>query len=163
MTIGEVRVLFGYDAWANRRLILAAEDLSAGELGAGISSFGTLHGTLGHIIGSEWIWMRRWRRDSPAAAPTWATDASLAELKNHLAAVEAERRLFLEGLADADLDRVAEYQSLDGGARTSRLGDTFLHVTIHSTYHRGQAATQLRQVGRTPPNLSFLAFQRLER
>ena len=34
------------------------------------------------------------------------------------------------------------------------------HVVNHSTYHRGQLATQLRQLGHTPPNTDFIRFLR---
>ena len=33
-----------------------------------------------------------------------------------------------------------------------------IRVVNHSTYHRGQAATQLRQLGQTPPNTDLIAF-----
>ena len=71
-----------------------------------------------------------------------------------------DRDRFLASLADADLERPLEYCSLVGGIRQSPLGDTISHVTTHSSHHRGQAATQMRQLGAVPPNTAFLEWSR---
>ena len=159
MTTAEIRELFAYDSWANARFFATAEALTEAELRAtAASSFPSLRGTLGHIAGSEWIWLRRWRGESPDTQPTWVSDATLAELKAQLAAIEADREALLAALTDADLDRPLEYRTLSGQAHADPLGGILRHVVNHSTYHRGQAATQLRQLGRTPPNTDLIAF-----
>jgi uncharacterized damage-inducible protein DinB len=161
MTIDEARGLFAYGAWANGRVLAAAEGLTDVELGAAApSSFPSLLATLGHIVVAEWIWLRRFRGESPAAAPAWASGSSLAELKARLAALEAERAEYLGRLSDADLRQVVSYRNLSGQAHANPLEDLVRHVVNHSTYHRGQAATQLRQLGRTPPNTDLIAYLR---
>lgn len=72
LDVSEARELFGYSAWANGRVFEAAEALTTGPLSATIaSSFPSIRGTLAHIVATEWIWLRRWRGESPAAAPGW--------------------------------------------------------------------------------------------
>jgi uncharacterized damage-inducible protein DinB len=164
MTNEEARELFAYSAWANGQFFAAAQALTPEQLSAtAASSFPSVRGTLGHIVAAEWVWLRRWRGESPGAMPGWVVGSALPELEGHLAAVQADRGEYLAGLADADLDRVIEYRTLAGHAQASRLADMIRHVVNHSTYHRGQAATQLRQLGATPPTTDLIAYVRLRR
>jgi uncharacterized damage-inducible protein DinB len=38
------------------------------------------------------------------------------------------------------------------------MGAGVVHVVNHSTYHRGQVATMLRQLGKTPQSTDYLLF-----
>jgi uncharacterized damage-inducible protein DinB len=38
------------------------------------------------------------------------------------------------------------------------LGETMIHVMNHSTYHRGQVAGQIRQVGGTPNTTDYFIY-----
>jgi uncharacterized damage-inducible protein DinB len=40
------------------------------------------------------------------------------------------------------------------------MADLIRHVVNHSTYHRGQLATQLRQLGQIPPATDFIVYRR---
>jgi uncharacterized damage-inducible protein DinB len=85
----------------------------------------------------------------------------LEDLRARLARVEAERAAFLSGLTDEDLERPLAYRTLDGTAHTTRLLDLLLHVVNHSTYHRGQLTTLLRQAGGAPPATDYVVYTRL--
>jgi uncharacterized damage-inducible protein DinB len=161
MTVDEARGLFGYSSWATGRMFEAAAALPADQLSATVaSSFPSILGTLGHIVGTEWIWLRRWQGDSPTAAPVWATGPSLSELRARLSQIEGERDGFLAGLRDADLERLVEYRRISGEACADLLSDLVRHAVNHSTYHRGQLATQLRQLGVQPPGTDFITYIR---
>jgi uncharacterized damage-inducible protein DinB len=160
MKVADVTELFAYDAWANARVFEVAEALTPERLQARLaSSFPSVRDTLGHLVGAAWIWLRRWRGESPAA-PAW-TRAELPEIRRQLAIVETDRAAFLAGLTDADFDRPFDYRNLKGEPQHDRLGGTLLHVVNHGTYHRGQVATQLRQLACTPPNTDLIAYLRL--
>jgi uncharacterized damage-inducible protein DinB len=154
MTVPECRLLFEYNDWANRSLMGAAARLSAElfvrELGA---SFGSVRGTLLHIVIGEWRWLQFWldkpyeHEFPPADYPTADTlEAFRAEV------VEAQRR-FVAALTEDDLRRPRLVRGRD-----RPLADTLQHLLSHSTYHRGQVATLLRQLGQTPPTTDFLVF-----
>jgi uncharacterized damage-inducible protein DinB len=162
MTTAEARQLFGYGSWATALMFSAAEALTQEQLEAPVaSSFPSINATLAHVIGAEWIWLRRWLGESPASMPAWTTTPStLAELKAHLEAVQAERTSLLARLSDADLEGVVTYRSTDGKAFSHPLGELMRHVVNHSTYHRGQLATLLRQLGHTPPSTDFIRYLR---
>ena len=160
MRIDEARQLFAYGSWANARVLAAAESLPEEQLGApAASSFPSVAATLAHIVGAEWIWLRRWLGESPAA-PEWTRGPNLAELRRQLAALEAERSSYLASLPDGGLEQVVSYRSLAGQAYSNRSCDLIRHVVNHSTHHRGQAITQLRQFGVTPPNTDLITYLR---
>jgi uncharacterized damage-inducible protein DinB len=159
MTIGEARDLIAYNKWANGLIFDAAEPLSEEQLRQVIpSSFPSLNATLAHLASTEWVWLRRWLGESPSAAPEWVAGAALSELRSRLGTVENERDAFLANLTDADLDRPLAYRTLAGQPREDRLSDVIRHVVNHATYHRGQAATQFRQLGFAPPGTDFIAY-----
>ena len=164
MTLTEARELFAYSAWANGLVFDAAGALSPEQFSAAIaSSFPSVRATLGHIAGTEWVWLRRWRGESPARVPAWANDSLLPELRRQLAEVEAEREEYLARLGDEDLERTVEYRRFSGEAHADTLADLVRHVVNHSTYHRGQAATQLHHLGVKPPGTDFILYVRAPR
>lgn len=161
MTIDEARELVGYGCWANALMFDAIAGLTEEQFGASVaSSFPSVGATLAHLVGAEWVWLRRWLGESPTAVPAWAAKPNLADLKAQLATVEAGRARFLSGLSDTDLDRVVSYRNMAGQSYAEPLGDLIRHVVNHSTYHRGQVATQLRQLGVKPPGTDLIAYLR---
>jgi uncharacterized damage-inducible protein DinB len=161
MTTVEVRELFAYDAWANALVFEAAAGLSEEQLAHSVaSSFPSVGGTLAHMVGAEWIWLRRWLGESPGAFPDWVAKPVLVDLRARLSAVEQECQAFVAGLSDGDLGRVVSYRNLAGKAFSDPLDGLFRHVVNHSTYHRGQVATQLRQLGLKPPSTDLIVFLR---
>ena len=54
-----------------------------------------------------------------------------------------------------------DYKSTAGVAGASVLWQMLQHVVNHSTYHRGQVTTMLRQLGAAPPKaMDLIAFYR---
>ncbi len=161
MTVDEAKQLLDYNAWATARMFSAAEALTAEQLEAPlVSSFPSLMATLAHIVVTEWVWLQRWLGESSTGAPAWAAEPSLRELKAQLAAIEVERAAFLAGWTDKDLGSVVSYRGGDGQTFSHPLADLSRHVVNHSTYHRGQLATMLRQLGHTPPSTDFTRYLR---
>lgn len=163
MKIEEIQSLFAYNCWANARLLRVIGSLHDEQLSAEIeSSFPSILETIAHIVGAEWGWLRRWKGESPTALPDWLEDPSFEQLSARLADVESERDWFLASLTDEDLERELSYQTLDGTPHRDRLAALFLHLVNHSTYHRGQLTTMLRQVGGTPVATDLVLFERPE-
>jgi len=159
MDLRDVRQLYAFSDWATDRLLHTAAELSPEqwerELG---SSFPSLRATFVHLIGSEHVWLRRWLGQSPAGRPTWTENATPASLRAVLDGLRAERARFLDGLAEEDLSRGIEFTMLSGQPGSGRLGDLLLHVVNHATYHRGQIAAMLRQVGAAPPSTDYYVY-----
>ena len=109
---------------------------------------------MGHIVGAEHLWLARLRREE-SPLPVWP-DLPLDECATYLDEVSTMWRRYL---ADAGPDRFAEpitYVNSKGEEWTSSVEDILTHVTIHSAYHRGQIASDLRAAGQTPAYTDFI-------
>jgi len=161
MEIRQMQSHFAYDEWANAGYFDAVAGLTEDQFTRELtSSFPSIRDTLAHIVASEWVWLRRWEGESPEARPEWEPRATLGELRRELSQVETGRSVFLSSLMDEDLDGSITYRDLKGQQWTNRLADLCLHVVNHSSYHRGQLATLMRQVGATPPATDLVVFAR---
>jgi len=161
MNVAEVRDLYEFNAWANRRIFDALATLLAEQYLRDLkSSHGGIHGTLCHIVWAEQLWLARCV-GGPAPGVAQGKDlASLAEARARWEAVEAERGTFLVGLTDAQLAATLTIKPTRGGAYTHTYQQTLQHGVDHSSYHRGQIVTMLRQLGVKPPSTGLILFYR---
>jgi uncharacterized damage-inducible protein DinB len=158
-TRNEVVRLFAYNRWANARALEPVSALTPEEFGRTLGGgFPSIHETLAHIYAAEWVWLGRWKRGSPRALPTSREVPTLEALREKWAAVESEARDFVERVTQENLDEVITYVNVKGETWSYTLADMFVHVVNHSTYHRGQVATMLRQLGKIPLSTDFLVF-----
>ena len=156
----EIRQLFAYHRWANARVLAAAGELDHEAFARDLrSSFASVRDTLTHMISADWIWLQRWRGTSPTAGPGWDA-ATHAALVSHWEEVERDQRAFLDGLGEKELERTIPYRALNGVAYENTLGELCRHLVNHGTYHRGQLATMLRQVGVKPPQTDLILYYR---
>jgi uncharacterized damage-inducible protein DinB len=158
--IEDIRELMTYNRWAHDLFLDAIEALPEGaadrELG---SSFPTIRGTLAHMIGADLIWVSRWEAADPVLPPGW-DDRSVAELRAALEEIRVRQDAFVDALEPSDLDRELHYHDRAGEPHVSTFRHMLVHVVNHATYHRGQLATLLRQVGAIPPSTDFIRYTR---
>lgn len=153
----EVTRLFDYSRWANGRAIEGAAALTAEELARSVGgSFTSVLGTLTHLVGAEWVWLERWHARSPRALPT--DFATVEDLRRRLAEVEEGQKAVLGALTPDRLASKITYVNFAGQTLTYALGDAMVHLVNHGTYHRGQVATLLRQLGKKPLSTDFLLY-----
>lgn len=161
MTIHEIRTLYVYNTWANARFIEVLDQLTNEQLTKRIeSSYPSILSTFAHLVAAEWVWLQRWTGANPSAFPEWSVHPVYEKLKTKLAEIDKERRLLLASLNDSDLARLIDYKLLNGTAHRDRWLDLFVHVVNHSSYHRGQLTTLIRQAGGTPVATDFIVFKR---
>jgi uncharacterized damage-inducible protein DinB len=159
MNAAEAQLLQAYNRWANGRLLDAAVDLGPEQLERDLStSHGSVWGTLVHIVWAEWLWLGRWQRTRPAPETDPKLCRDLPTLRSRWEAMEQAQRSFVEQLTDPALAERISYQNRRGETWVYPLGDMLRHVVNHSTYHRGQVMTLLRQLGATPRATDFLVF-----
>jgi uncharacterized damage-inducible protein DinB len=155
----DVETLYEYEAWATKRALDASAALAPDQFVKDLrNSFPSIRDTLVHILNAEWIWLRRWQGESPRGGMAPADFPDVASVRNGFARVEAERRAFLAGVADGDLDRELVYRDLQGVERRLLLIQSLQHLVNHGTYHRGQVTTMLRQLGATPISTDLARF-----
>ena len=132
--------LFAYDAWANHEEVR--------HLRARAKPPAKAIQILSHIIGTQWLFLGRLRRD-PKPAIVWpdlTLDACDAQIDQLAAAWPLEFRR----------TDVVEYVNSKGEKWTSRADDILTHVILHGAYHRGQIATVVRGSGETPAYTDYI-------
>jgi uncharacterized damage-inducible protein DinB len=136
MTEREALDLFEYNSWANARLLQCCAELSPDQWSRDLGgSFPTVLSVVAHIVGAEWIWLRRCRGESPTTAPDWFGNPSPAALVKALEQVEADRLKFLLSLTNEDLEKEVRYSLLDGSKGVLPLATLLRHVMNHSLAH----------------------------
>lgn len=145
---------FAYGRWANRRLLEAACALPAEMFSRDLrASFGSIRGTLLHLLWAEKGWLRYWQEGAFVPELPLEDFPTVAALEAGWAELEQAQRAFLAGLTDEDL---SGRRTVDEDAYT--LGELIHHMLNHSTHHRGQVVLMLRQLGHTPPQTGFRQF-----
>ena len=159
MNVGEIRTLYAFNRWATSRILVAARILSPADLMRDLgTSHGSVRGTLVHILWSEWIWLQRWRGESPKRVFAEAEYPDVDAIESGWRDVEHERQDFTAALTDARMQTLLSYENLQGQRWEYSLAHMMQHVVNHASYHRGQVVTLLRQLGQTPPATDFLVF-----
>jgi uncharacterized damage-inducible protein DinB len=161
MSPQEMRQLFEYNAWANRRSLAAAEKLTPEQfLKPMASSFSSVRDTLAHIYGVEWVWLQRFRGVSPSSIPAADQFTDVASLRDSWLQFEPTLLEFVYALSEAELDRIMEYRTMKYGEYRNPLWQSMLHLINHGSYHRGQVTTLLRQHGVQPVLTDLIHYYR---
>ena len=163
MAIENFRQLADYNRWANLRLYGAALDMPESQYRQATGVFfGSLHGTLNHLLLTDRIWLKRL---TGTGEHPGRLDAILYDNRQDLlrARIAEDARLIdvVRGYAEADLVTAVAYQTTSGKPYSPPLQDILLHLFNHQTHHRGQAHGCCSILtGTEPPTLDLLAFQR---
>ena len=183
MNVSDIQTLYAYHRWANERLFSALEKLNERQFAATVqSSFPSIRETVFHILFAEWLWLKRWQGTSPrstladpdASPATWSTLtpggiptmkelSTLKGLESFADSVEQERQQFLRGLNEEILHSPLPFSDMAGTPYSEPLVQLMQHLVNHSTYHRGQVTTMLRQIGGEAASLDMLYFFRESR
>ena len=159
MNAADIRSLFAYNRWANGRVFAAVARLTPAQFLQTIpSSYPSVRDTLAHLVSAEWIWLERWKGVSPKAMLDAQAFPSFAALQQRWSEVEREQRALVEALTDEELERIVSYRNRKGEHVEYPLVRILQHVANHSTYHRGQLTTMLRQLDAEPPATDLLVF-----
>ncbi len=161
MNAEEFRTLYEYNSWANRRVMESCAQLNNDQFTRDlVSSFHSVRDTLAHILGAEWIWLERWHGRSHSSLPFAGDFSDLNAIRARWEEVERDLTDFVASLTDEDLARVYEYKTTAGAPQVSPAWEMLQHLVNHGTYHRGQIATMLRQLGNKSQSTDLILFYR---
>ena len=162
MHLQDIHDLYEFNYWANHRILQLLEQLPAEQYAREMgSSHGGTHGTLVHAMGAEEIWLQRWKGNSPGTMYTASEFPGLEAVSNRWEMVEMEMMGFCHMLkTDDDILKVISYKDMKGNAYSQPLYQMMQHLVNHSTYHRGQIITLLRQLGAKPVGTDLITFYR---
>lgn len=149
-----------YNRWANARLYETAALVSDTDYRRNLGAFfGSLEGTLNHLLVADRVWL--WRMTGTGETPQ-RLDAILFDSFAALrAAREAEDQRIIEvigGFRESDLERNLDYRNMAGEPKSAPLPVVLGHFFNHQTHHRGQAHSLLTRLGQTPPPLDLIYF-----
>ncbi len=154
-------LLATYNQWMNSKVYEAAGHLSPTDLAKDRGAFfGSILGTLNHILVGDTIWLKRFATH-PSCVTSLREVAGLPKptsldqivfddfdsLSEHRIWLDQRIIDWIAGLSDGDLDFVLSYRNSKGVAANKRYSSLVLHFFNHQTHHRGQVSTLLSQSG----------------
>jgi uncharacterized damage-inducible protein DinB len=166
ITSDYVRTMASYNRWQNESLYGAADTLTDAQRKEQRGAFfGSIHGTLNHLLWADKMWMSRFAgtprpkgkrpADSTAECETWddlkaARGAFDATIIGWAAALEAS---WLQG-------ELTWFSGAAGREVTKPKWLLVTHMFNHQTHHRGQVHCMLTQCA-VKPGATDLPFQRV--
>lgn len=118
---------------------------------------------LHHVHVVQRIYLQMWRGNSDPGREL-SSFADLAEVHGWARAYYRDLGAFVDALDPATLASHVEFPWADqlaewfGEARPATLKETVIQVAMHSSHHRGQLATMIRQLGAEPPLVDFIGW-----
>nr|WP_136067600.1 DinB family protein [Halomonas sp. EAR18] len=150
-----------YNRWMNSKIYAAAGRLGVTELARDRGAFfGSILGTLNHLLVADTIWLKRFATHPSGFASLREVvklpdPVSLDQLLFEDFTALSERRAWLDiqivdwvgKLSGDDLNVLFEYRNTRGVPYCRRFSSLVLHFFNHQTHHRGQVSTLLSQAG----------------
>jgi uncharacterized damage-inducible protein DinB len=154
-----IRLLYDYTRWADGRMFDALSKLTPEQYTKDLgSSLKSVRDTTVHIVSAQWIWLSRWNGIVPKGMWNAADYPDLVSLSKPREELVRELFEFVVAQTEDSLAKPLTYKNLKGDSFSYPLGQLMLHLVNHSTYHRGQVATLIRQLGAQPISTDLVLF-----
>ncbi len=155
MRVEDIKLYYGYNEWANNRILEAAEKASPEQLTTpNALGWGDLRGMLTHTLNAERGWFSFLFERGVGDWLKPEDFADVAALRARWGKQNEITRQCLDTLEDADLTRVHSRER--GGQRYETvLWQALVHVVNHGTQHRSECAALLTGLGFSPGDLDL--------
>src|SRR5882757_5096645 len=137
---------FSYDHWANRECLSAL--IEANSMPPKALRF------MAHTISAQKLWLERLQR-VPHTVAVWPS-LTIEDCDALAGEMQSAWKNYLTELPPADLEKEIDYRNSKGESWSSRIEDILTHVLMHSAYHRGQVALEMRAAGLQPAYTDFI-------
>ncbi|HRD77051.1 MAG TPA: DinB family protein [Hyphomicrobiaceae bacterium] len=162
ISVEHVRTMARYNRWQNRSLYAAADSLTDAQRRESRGAFfGSVHGTLSHLMWGDRLWMARFEgKPRPhtlpvTESPTYISD--WAAMKAERASEDQRIIAWADGIDPASLYRDLTWTSgIAGSERTRPLWLLITHFYNHQTHHRGQVHALLTGLGAKPDDTDLI-------
>lgn len=142
-----------YNLWANTKVTGFLKKLTPELWNKELkSSFPTIRETLYHIWDAELIWYDRLKGISLSEWPSAGFKGSNDEFIKSFLQQSGKFIELIESKSERELNDYYGYKNVEGKSFESKTADSVLHCMNHSTFHRGQIVTMLRNAGFTELN-----------
>ena len=168
MKIDEIKLLYGYNDWADARILAACARVSPEQYAAPDSyGRGGLRATMIHILDNLWqqrITLQGYYQEPLADEAAYdATELhedaipTFAGLRERWMTEQREMRAYIDALTDETLNGTIRYV-IPGLVREHVVWHILLDVIIHATQHRSEAAALLTAYGQSPGDFELTMF-----
>ncbi|MFN8413323.1 MAG: DinB family protein [Anaerolineales bacterium] len=159
MKIQDIKFLYEYNYWANKKILAAAAKVTQEQfLGSAEFPFGGLRGTMLHIVDAEYGWRGFFETKKFSEDLNIDDFPTLSELEKKFQEEETALRAYLNHLTDEELASRKSYTTDTGVVRNRVLWHCLAHVVNHGTQHRSEAAALLTRFNASPGDLDFTVF-----
>lgn len=111
-----------------------------------------------HLLNAHFIWLSRIKGE-PSPYAVWQEQDRSKWLEINQQAWEITQQFLND---TNDLTQTITYQNSKGALFQNRIDDILWHVLNHSTHHRGQISTVIRQQELTPAPMDYIFYVREE-
>jgi uncharacterized damage-inducible protein DinB len=145
-----LQTLCRYNHWMNEKLYAVCatmpDELRKENKGA---FFGSMHGTLNHLLLADRIWLGRFTGEAfKARSLDEELYSDFAMLRQERAKTDAAIGAWLDALSEEELAAPFTYTMMTNPQQiTQPLWQAALHLFNHQTHHRGQITTLMEQAG----------------
>src|SRR3954471_23808357 len=150
-----------YLTWSITLVLDAVKQLSPEEYAKHRgSSYGGIQGTLEHIYQADMVWFSRLAGEPFAKISDVPVPASFQDLEREWLALLQRIQNWMSQLQPHQFGIEIRYSNSQGVAYSTPIWQIVLHLVNHSTYHRGQVITMLRQAGMKAPTTDLIVYYR---
>jgi len=170
MKIDEIKLLYDYNDWADKRLLAACARVSSEQYAASTSigtGRGGLRTTMVHILDNIWqqrITLQGYYKEPLANEAAYdATELhedaipTFAALRERWMTEQHEMRAYIDTLAEETLNGKIRYV-IPNAVRELFVWQILLDVIFHATQHRSEAAMLLTGYDQSPGDFDFTIF-----
>jgi uncharacterized damage-inducible protein DinB len=142
------KILFEYNLWANNKLITSLKKQDINDV--------SVLRLFSHIVLSEQIWLLRLEGGEYSNKNFWEI-LTLPECQSIINENSEKFENFIDKRGPSD---EITYKNSKGIEYTNTIYDVMTHVSLHSAYHRGQIAKEVRLLNMEPVLTDYIAFIR---
>jgi uncharacterized damage-inducible protein DinB len=138
--------LVAYEGWANQEVIASLRAVATAPERS--------RKWMAHIVAAGHVWHSRLTQQ-PQPYPVWP-DFTLYECEKEAKNLTSLWKTCLDRIGAGGLSQTVSYKNTKGELWSNTVHDILTHVFMHSAYHRGQIAADLRQSGNQPAYTDFI-------
>ncbi len=168
MKVDEIKLLYGYNDWADARLLTVCARVSPEQYAAPASyGRGGLRAIMVHILDNLWqqrITLQGYYKEPLANEAAYdATELhedalpTFAALQERWRIEQREMQAYLDTLTEGTLNGTIRYV-IPGALRERVVWHILLDLILHATQHRSEAAALLTGYGQSPGDFDFTLF-----
>ena len=140
--------LANYTVWANSITLSWLENISEEQWKMTIvSSFNSIEETVLHLAGAEKLWVDRLNKVTEPVPLAKIFNGDKSELLEVWRVATNNLKGFVAAFDENELKTPLRFKRLNGVEYVQPYYQLLAHIFNHSTYHRGQLVTMLRQAG----------------